>query len=71
MAAVLQNLFRQKMTKENFEVILVDDGSSDGTGEFLKTKAFLKEMNFKYIYFPREKNTDLEIIVLEPGWLEI
>ena len=53
--AVLQNLYRQKMAKENFEVILVDDGSSDGTEKFLKTQSFLKEMNFKYIYFPRKK----------------
>lgn len=52
---VLQHLFRQKLAKENFEVILVDDGSSDGTGKFLKTQAFLREMNFKYIYFPRNK----------------
>ena len=53
--AVLKSLSRQRMAKENFEVILVDDGSSDGTGEFLKAQSFLKEMNFKYIYFPRKK----------------
>ena len=53
--AVLQNLFRQNLSKQNFEVIVIDDGGFDGTGKILKEQAFLKKMNFKYIYFPRKK----------------
>ena len=52
---VLRHLKRQTLGRENFEIIVIDDGSGDGTGEFLKELSFLKELNFKFSFLPREK----------------
>ena len=55
LSLVLRHLARQTLAKENFEIIVIDDGSGDGTEEFLRELSFLKERNFKFSFFPREK----------------
>ena len=54
-ASVIENLFAQTMPSQNFEIIVVDDGSTDDTLERLsnlvKTKA--SDISFKLIHFPR------------------
>lgn len=51
----LKNLFNLNYSKNKFEIIILDDGSNDGTYE--ETLLFLKEykldFNFKYFYLPR------------------
>ncbi len=50
---VLKHLYKQDLPKKNWEVIVVDDGSSDKTENLLKKQTYLSNMNFKYLYFPR------------------
>ena len=45
----LLTLLHQTFPKENFEVIIIDDGSNDGTGEYLKQNNF--SLNYKYARF--------------------
>jgi len=48
LAYTLKSLASQGIDKSNFEVVIVDDGSSDSTFEMIKT--FEKTINVKYVY---------------------
>jgi glycosyltransferase involved in cell wall biosynthesis len=52
---VLNNLFELNYSKENFEIIIIDDGSNDGTYETMIKLLCKKEneYNFFYYYLPR------------------
>ena len=50
----LQSLTRQTLDKNNFEVILIDDGSIDNTGDLVAS--FSNELPIKYFY---QKNSGL------------
>lgn len=51
----LKHLERQDLDKTQFELIVVDDGSPAPIAGRLGSLDFLKQMNFKFIYFPRVK----------------
>lgn len=48
LAYTLNSLLLQQTPKSNFEVIVADDGSSDDTGEIVKT--YEAQLNLKYVY---------------------
>ena len=50
----LKHLHQQDFPKEKWELIIVDDGSEKKLSQSLKNLKFLKEINFKFIFFPRE-----------------
>ena len=49
----LRHLYSQDMDKSEWEVIVVDDGSPDRTGQILKSSEFFSHENFQYIFLPR------------------
>jgi glycosyltransferase involved in cell wall biosynthesis len=52
----IRHLSQQTLNKEEFELILVNDGSSDNTGERIKQMLnSLPPMNYKYFYVPRPR----------------
>jgi len=48
----LSFLFNQTCPSNNYEIIIVDDGSTDNTGEMIRSLD--PPCNLKYIYWPRE-----------------
>lgn len=52
----IRHLSQQTLNREEFELILVNDGSSDNTGERIKQMLnSLPPMNYKYFYVPRPR----------------
>tara|TARA_B100000749_G_scaffold28537_1_gene20042 strand:+ start:31181 stop:34144 length:2964 start_codon:yes stop_codon:yes gene_type:complete len=53
----LEHLFAQDLDSDRYEVIVVDDGSSDSTLELIEDtfSTYKGNVNFKYIYFPRNR----------------
>jgi len=51
---VLNNFFRQNYPKSKYEIIVVDDGSSDQTLQSIKK--IKPTCNFRYFYWPRKIN---------------
>lgn len=53
----VRHLRRQSMDRSQFEIIVVDDGSNDGTENALRQDLNCEEnqINFKYVYSPRLK----------------
>lgn len=51
----IKHLIRQDLPREQFEVVVVDDGSNDGSEAAVKQlmKSLEGNFNFKYIYSPR------------------
>ena len=52
----LSHLAKQDLDKKEWEVIVVDDGSTQNLSNHLKDWSFLKKINFKLLIFPRQQN---------------
>lgn len=54
---VLRHLARQEYSADGFEIIVVDDGSDDGTEAAVREwiSEQVLPLNFKYLYFPRPR----------------
>ncbi len=54
---VLRHLAQQKYDRKLFEIIIVDDGSTDETEQFVKNflAAERGDLNYTYLYFPRNR----------------
>lgn len=50
---VIRHLEQQNFSKENFEVIIADDGSSDQTFEYIQLSGTMKNLQLTYLYWPR------------------
>ena len=53
LSLTLKHLYQQDRDKKEWEVIVVDDGSTENIAQTLKQLSFLKDMNFKFLYLPR------------------
>lgn len=53
----IKHLLKQDLPRRNFEIILVDDGSSDDSYAAVRriVEGDIDEVNFKYVYFARSK----------------
>ena len=54
LALTLKHLYQQDLPKKEWELIVVDDGSQKKLSQFLKTQKPLQQMNFKFIFLPRD-----------------
>ncbi|MDC0980132.1 glycosyltransferase [Bdellovibrionales bacterium] len=58
LSVVVKHLTRQDLSSRLFEIVLVDDGSDDGTFEYFRdfVQTHRDQFNLKLIHFPRERS---------------